>query len=243
MRSLCASTLVLLLLGLQGCGGGGEGATTSPYTAKQQAPAKAKAESGAQTQNKERHKSSREPAQPPAAPSRHAPIAEPVPGTKVVAPGVPTTKGGDNSIQGFGAEGQRDEATQALRAFEEFMRARLAGDWQAACEVASAQFREQLGKITEHTKPEKEGVQIPEGCAATLKLISGGSPAAPLRPIAKVKRELSFRVRGDDYAYLIYEDGEGAVRFIAMARENGVWRVNTLEPTAFREAGDKGSPQ
>jgi hypothetical protein len=242
MRSLRASILVLLLLALQGCGGGGEEASTSSVTAKQQAPAEAQAESGSQAQSEQGHESSQHPAQPPA-PSPHEPVAGPVPGAKAVAPGVPTAKGGDNSIQTFGAEGQRNEATQALGAFDEFMRARLAGDWQAACEAASQQFRKQLGQVVEHAKPEKEGVQIPEGCAGTFELISGGAPAAPLRPIAQVKRELSFRIRGDDYAYLIYEDGEEAIRFIAMARENGVWRVNTLEPTVLPEAGDQGSPQ
>ena len=50
-------------------------------------------------------------------------------GTRRVAPGVPTAKGGDNSIQEFGVEGPADDRVQAAVVFQAYLNARLAGDW------------------------------------------------------------------------------------------------------------------
>ena len=230
--SIALFVLAALLLG--GCGGSDSETTAEGEVsaAREQRPA---AEQEPQAQGQEEG-----PGNPKPSASPNPPIAtERIPGSKAVAPGVPTTKGGDNSIQAFGAEGEEDEAAQAAAQLRAYLSARVAGDWAAACAATSAQYREQLARMVAPTPDEKE----PKGCEQTLALLFAKAPKQALQEAAEVNRVLSFRVEESGYAYLIYEDAEGEIRFIAMANEDGAWKVNTIEPTGFPETEEQGSTQ
>lgn len=247
MRSLAFLAALALLAFALGCGGGGgdEESAGLDSTAAQAAQAGSEPQkdsgdpSGASQASVEEEEEGGEPSHSP-----NPPIAtERSPGSKAVAPGVPTAKGGDNSIQAFGTEGEDDEATQALSAFEQYMQARVDGDWTAACAAVSEEYRQQLEMLIERAKVKSEGAQKPQGCPETLELLFGKTPKQALEEAAAVNQVLSLRVREDGYAYLIYEDAKGDVKFIAMASEAGAWRVNTPESAAFPEAERQGSAQ
>jgi hypothetical protein len=217
----------LAALALAGCGdGGGEGSTTAATTTEQQS-----ATAGEETPGGGK--------QTTAGPSgRDSRPSAPVPGAKAAAPGVPVDRGGDNSIQTFGAEGEEAARAQAKAELEAYLDARLAGDWPGACASASSEFKGELAKVAAEA-PSKVEV---EGCAAIMRLLSADAPTAELRAAAQVGRVLSFRVKGDDYAYLIFKGAKGAVMFVAMANDGGEWKVNTIEPSEFSEA-NLGSTQ
>jgi hypothetical protein len=146
---------------------------------------------------------------------------------------VPVTPKGDNSIQTFGQEGEESGRSQATADLKAYLGARAQGDWAAACEATSEQFRQELAKLIERAKA-KPGAEKPEGCARTLEALSGNVSPETLRQAAQVGEVLSFRIREDGYAYLIFEDPQGEAKFIAMANDGGTWKVNAPEPQAFQ---------
>jgi hypothetical protein len=223
-RSLAVSALLAALL-LAGCGGGedSESTTSKTTTASKQA--------GTTTGSHERESPAKAPA--PTPPNPDPPVAtERVPGSKAVAPDVPVTEGGDNSVQAFGTEGEEDQAAQATATLGAYLGARADKDWAAACKEASAQLIEELARLVERAKA-KGDAEKPKGCAETLALLSGEASEAALEEAAVIEQVLSFRIRDDGYAYLIYKGAQGKVKFIAMADDDGTWKVNTVEPSAF----------
>ena len=156
----------------------------------------------------------------------------PTPGAKAPAPGVPVTPQGDNSIQTFGTEADESERQEAEANLRGYLAARAEGNWAAACEAASNEFRAGLAKLIEGAKA-KPGAEKPEGCAETLELLFGKTPSSTFQQAAQIEQVLSFRIRDDGYAYLIYES-QGEIKFIAMADDSGAWKVNTPEPASFQ---------
>src|SRR5262249_1998769 len=155
---------------------------------------------------------------------QHVPEGHPTPGSRAVAPGVPVTKGGDNSIQAFGTEGEEDPRAQAISNLTAYLNARLQGGWARACSLASDQFREELKRLIESAKA-KGAAKKPEGCPGTLALLTSPQARAELRRRFQVNEVLSFRIRGE-YAYLIFRGEEGKAMFVAMADDGGQWKVN-----------------
>jgi hypothetical protein len=243
-RSLLLALLLCLVLLLSACGGGEDPDSESTQGAT---PPSAQADTSEGTATRQDQGQADEQGQstageaPPKTPTEpNPPIAqERTPGSKAVAPGVPVTKGGDNSIQAFGSEGEEDEAEQAGASLKRYLDARASGDWPGACEAASAQMREELTVMIERAKA-KGDVEKPTSCAETLELFFGKTPQQALQEAARIDQVLSFRVQADGYAYLIFE-AEGKVKFIAMANEEGAWKPNTLEPEAFQ--GPQGESQ
>jgi hypothetical protein len=164
---------------------------------------------------------------------------DPTPGEKAPAPGVPVTPQGDNSIQTFGTEGAETERSQAEADLKTYLDARASGDWAVACEAASKQLTEELAKLIERAKA-KPGTEKPKGCAGTLEALYGKAPPKTLKQAAQIGEVLSFRIREDGYAYLIFKDPKGEVKFIAMADDEGTWKVNTTEPAAFEGSQGEG---
>jgi hypothetical protein len=228
VRALALTCLALTILVLSGCGGGGEteSATTAqaPQGTSTDSAGEAKAQKGFEEKAPSRAHQ-RQIKNPPIASTR-------TPGQKAVAPGVPTAKGSDNSIQVFGVEGGEDDASKATRALSAYLAAIGAGQWDRACQEASAQLKEQLTQLIEQAKA-KGGAKIPEGCAEILELLLGGAKGAASFATQASRKVLSFRAE-DPYAYLIYEDAKGAIRFIAMANDEGTWKVNVPQPTELQ---------
>lgn len=207
-------------LALGGCGGGGDATTTSETTAA------AKPKTTAQEPSPQAHQSAAKDttlAHAPATPG------DPTAGAKAPAPGVPVIKEGDNSVQSFGSEGQSTQREQATADLRAYLDARAAGEWERACEATSAEFKSELAKAVSKTPEAKR----PKSCAEILQALYGEASTATLKSAARVGQVLSFRVRDDGYAYLIFKAPEGA-KFIAMANDGGAWKVNTPEPAAFQ---------
>ena len=228
MRAL----LLLALLGalsLCGCGGGGGDPST---TASSQATV---SEAPKTTTSEPKPKLPTESAKRTTPRNAPGTPGDPSAGTKAPAPGVPVTPQGDNSIQTFGTEGQETERQQAEADLHAYLDARARGDWAAACEAASSQLAEELAKLIASAKA-KGGAEKPKGCPETLEALYGKVPPSTLEQAAQTGEVLSFRIREDGYAYLIYKDPQGKVKFIAMANDEGTWKVNTTEPAAFGQS-------
>jgi len=232
VRASALTALALTLLALSGCGGGGEDESTttaaSPQGAGAQSPASSQAPEGS-----EEHAEASTPSREHQRQIKNPPIAsERVPGQKAVAPGVPTTKGGDNSIQVYGVEGEEDDAQKATRSLSAYLSALSASQWGRACREASAQFKEQLTQLIEQAKA-KGDAKKPDGCDEILALLLGGAKGAASFATQAPQKVLSFRVQSP-YGYLIYEDQEGKIRAIAMAKEGQGWKVNVPQPTELQ---------
>ena len=233
--------LVLCALLIVGCGGGEEEptATTGTATATEKQGPQGKAGKAGSKQQGDAQQGKARQGTSPATPeggvgttkTQRAPVGNPIPGSKAVAPGVPTVKGGDNSIQSFGTEGSEDPREQAVSNLLAYLDARLAGEFERACSLASEEFRQQLARLIANAKA-KGDAEKPQGCAETLALFTPDKAKAALREKSQVDEVLSFRIEGP-YAYLIFKGAEGKAMFIAMADDGGEWKVNVPEPGAF----------
>jgi hypothetical protein len=147
-------------------------------------------------------------------------------GTKQVAPGVPTAKGGDNSIQKFGTESASTDRVAATRALKTYLDARAAGAWAGACARVSAGLKAEFSAF---------GGESPQGkparCTEVLPTLTTEVPASALRAAAAI-HVLSMRVKGSQ-AYLVYKNGEGTPSAIPMTREGGEWKVAALDGSAL----------
>jgi hypothetical protein len=166
-RLLAATFLTVALF--TGCGSGEEAGTdstsptaTPPATNQQPATTNPTGESDPQTPSSDQE--TKQPQPPPDLPP-------PTPGSKAAAPGVPTSKHGDNSIQTWGleaADGEREEATATV---QRYLDARAAGNWSTVCQLLAA-------------KPRREQEQFGGGasCAQKPKSKSSASGSATSTP-------------------------------------------------------------
>ena len=158
------------------------------------------------------------------APTTSAPL--PNEGTRRVAPGVPTAKGGDNSIQEFGVEARADERVQAARVFQAYLNARAEGEYALACSYLSESMKSQLASFGGQARG-----QSPPDCAQTMRAFTQGVPKAALRNAAEI-RVLSMRVEGGQ-AFLLYRDGENLPSAVPMNEEGGAWKVSAIAGSAL----------
>jgi hypothetical protein len=236
VRRPWALALLLALAALPGCGGGGGGSTSAPASTST-AQKSASATERARPPKQQSHL----PSQAVPNPTRQsAPEGAPTPGTKAVAPGVPVTRGGDNSIQAFGTEGAEAERSQAFSELRAYLGALGGREWARACALASGQLRQDLGRLVAQSPTPPGDAKKPKGCAATLEALLGAAAPQALREATQVGELLSFRVQGE-YAYLIFRGAGGKAMFIAMADEEGKWKVNVPKPEEFTQASPGGS--
>ena len=235
-----AAEIALALLGalalaaLAGCGGGGGGESTSAAPATQKTTSLAQKPPAQGKQNESAGKPEQDAS--PSPPRQHVPEGHPTPGAKAVAPGVPTTRGGDNSIQAYGAEGESGPRSQAVEELTAYLAAFSAHEWAKACSVASSEYRKQLAQLVASAKT-RDAAKKPESCPATLVALVGKVPGGALDSY-RVAKALSFRIEGD-HAFLIYKNPEGKAMFIAMKEDEGEWKVNVLQPEPFSAGGGK----
>jgi hypothetical protein len=244
-KTLAAALIACAAL-LAGCGGGEETASTDAAAAgggasqgteaeakAKRAELKKKIERARAKQNKQQAQEqggsgtakqrSEVPFEEPSGPAPTPSGSLPNEGTKRVAPGVPTAKGGDNSIQEYGVEGPSAERVEAARVLQAYLDARLAGDWARACSYLAAPTKKQLLQFGKQAQ--RDGSES-LGCAGVMRAFTQGLPRSALRSAAEI-RVLSMRVEAEQ-AFLIYRDGKGVPSAIPMAREGGGWRVAAI---------------
>ena len=149
-------------------------------------------------------------------------------GTRRVAPGVPTARGGDNSIQEFGVEAPSDDRVRAARVFQAYLNARLDGDWALACSYLSESTKEQLTRFG--SQAQRAGGRASD-CAQTMRAFTQGVPKEALRTAADID-VLSMRVE-DGRAFLLYRDGESLPSAVPMNEEDGAWKVAAIAGSAL----------
>ncbi|HWA55393.1 MAG TPA: hypothetical protein VG816_14580 [Solirubrobacterales bacterium] len=146
----------------------------------------------------------------------------PVAGSKAPAPGVKTVKGGDNSVQEYGVEGDEAERREAAIALQAYLDARAEGDWPRACSLLAKPPTEQLEKLAGGKAD----------CAEVLKATAKGPPSQPGSEITEV---LSLRGEGGlpgDPSYLIFEGPPGSTLFsMPMYLEGGAWKAGLAQPS------------
>jgi hypothetical protein len=133
------------------------------------------------------------------------------------------TKGGDNSIQEFGAEGSGSDFEAAATALHGYLDARAAGAWRDACSYMSPGVVTSLAQFS-------GGSGGGASCPETLASLSAGVPAAALEEAAEAEVG-ALRIEGDR-AFLLFHVAHGSDYFMPMAREGGAWKVGAIAASA-----------
>lgn len=206
-----AAALPIASLLLSGCGGG-EGEPSAPNSATERGATVAR---GQQPAKRGEGASARREGQG-SRPGRPEPLPPPTPGAKAAAPGVPTSKHGDNSIQRWGLEASAEERLEASAIVQRYLDARADRDWGTVCALLAA-------------KPRREQSRFAGGasCAEAMASFARNARRSVLREEAEID-VLSFRV-GSRYAFLIYRRPDGLYA-MALTREGGEWKLVTVSP-------------
>jgi hypothetical protein len=131
------------------------------------------------------------------------------------------TKGGDNSIQEFGAEGSGSDFEAAATALHGYLDARAAGAWRDACSYLSPAVLASLAQL---------GSGGGASCPETVASLSAGVPAAALEEAAEAQVG-ALRIEGDR-AFLLFRGAHGSDYFMPMVREGGAWKVAAIAASA-----------
>jgi hypothetical protein len=134
-------------------------------------------------------------------------------------------KGGDNSIQEFGAEAGGVEFEEAAAALHGFLDARAAGDSAAACSYMSKGVVEQFKQLASQSK--KSGSS---SCPSILEALTDPAAKQAMQAEADEADIGSLRTEGDR-AFLIYTGFEKTIFAMPMAREDGSWKVASVAGT------------
>lgn len=146
-------------------------------------------------------------------------------GSKEAAPGVPTSKGGDNSIQTWGVEAPAALRGRLTALVQEFLDARADADWAKACSFLATEQRAMFEKLI-------KGKSGNAACAEGMEALASGVAASAFAHEAGIGEVLSLRV-GGGHAFLIYTRLEGKVYATALSREDGAWKIVSVGPTAL----------
>ncbi|MGH2976734.1 MAG: hypothetical protein ACRDLL_18005 [Solirubrobacterales bacterium] len=236
-----SAAALLAALALAGCGGGGAESTASSSTA--QAPKSAgQGQKSAAKQDQwkpatrgELSAQDKSGSSKQSAPRERIPpiSSAPVAGSTTPAPGVKTVKGGDNSVQAYGAESSESARVEAAIVLQAYLNARLQEDWQGACSYLAQRVRAELQELAE--KAQAQGKEI-DGCAGAMGFLSEGVPQSALGESAAIEKALSFRVGGDqgELGFLLYVgEPESTLYSVPMSPEGGGWKVATVVPNAL----------
>lgn len=219
---LAALVALSVLAGLAGCGGGDGSDSTAAQAGAGESTASdgAAKQGGAKEEGQGKSGSSAKQAPDPGDASDFKPRPHDDSGGGAEQFKV---KGGDNSVQEFGAEAGTSEFEAAATALHNFLDARAEGNWAAVCQYLSKATIESFEKLAAQTKGGNAS------CGATLAAIT--NPAA--RPELKAEAEKadvgSLRTEGEQ-AFLIYTTGE-TILAMPMADEAGTWKVASLAGT------------
>ncbi len=217
---LAAAALVLVAAGCGGGGGGGSSATTSSTT-----PATTTATAG-QGNGTRPNATTNQDSTTTELKAPHTYSGALRAGAKAPAPGVPVSKGGDNSIQTWGLEASAVERAQVTAVVRAYLNARAAQNWARACSYLAAK---QLRQFAATLQSKERGIVA---CAAAMGGLAHGVPRSAFVDEAGIDRVLSLRI-GKGYAFLIYtrRRPRDAIFVTALQRQGGAWNVVSVGPT------------
>lgn len=134
-------------------------------------------------------------------------------------------KGGDNSVQEFGEEGEPSEFEAAAAVLHNFLDARAAGDWDAACGYMSKETIESFEELGRQSKQIED-----RSCGGVLEAVINPAAMQSLEEEAETADVGSLRIE-DETAFLIYTGLDGAILAMPMANESGAWKVAGIAGT------------
>jgi hypothetical protein len=215
-------TAVLAALALAACGGGGSSTMSEASSTSASQPASGKSGSAKGEGQPTKEANAGNSRQPKSASGR----AEPVPPLKVSGGGSGQfkTKGGDNSIQEFGGEGDESELRQAAETLHGFYVAQAGEEWAKACSHLAESTTKQFEALASRS-PQLKG----KGCATVLHAFTRPLPPSVERETTLVDA-VSLRREGER-AFLIYRGAEGKGYAIPVRQEGGAWKVAGLAGT------------
>lgn len=136
------------------------------------------------------------------------------------------SKGGDNSIQEFGAESDEAELQEAAEVVHGFYVSRAAQEWDKACSYLAKSNIKQLEQLANQSA-KSQGAD----CATVLEAFTRPLPADVEREITTVDAG-SLRREGEQ-GFLIYF-GAGQVKYaMPLKSEGGSWKVAALSGTTL----------
>jgi hypothetical protein len=134
------------------------------------------------------------------------------------------SKGGDNSVQEFGEEGDESELQEAAETVHTFYVARISEEWARACSYLSSSEMEQLEQLATQLEV--------KGCARTLDAFTRPLSGSLQREITTIDAA-SLRHEGEQ-AFLIYVGApDRTVYAMPMQEEDGAWKVSALNASAL----------
>jgi hypothetical protein len=214
--------VLLLAVGLGACGGGDSSSSIATEAATQ-AQAEAKSNGGAssngesQSTNEGRSQGSGDGGSGNFVPKHHNDSGGGSEQFRV--------SGGDNSVQEYGAEADASERDRAATVLHDFLDARVARDWAAACSYLASSVAEGLEELAAKAKH----VEDPS-CAGIFEKLTNPAAMGDLRTEAAQADVGSLRFEGDR-AFLIYRGIRGIVLAMPMTNEGGSWKVGSLAGT------------
>lgn len=227
-KTLIAATAALLLvLGLASCGGGDDSNSTATEAAAQ-GQAGDESSGGASSDGKANSGSGESSAAGGGGESSNGGSNSFVPKQHDDSGGGSEqfrVKGGDNSVQEFGAEADASELDEASAALHNFLDARAAEDWGAACEYLAASVAESLQEFAPQAKQAENS-----SCAETFAQLTNPAAMGQLREEAAKADVGSLRIESGR-AFIIYRGLEGTVLAVPMTQEGGSWKVASLGGT------------
>jgi hypothetical protein len=210
-------TLTPLAL-LAGCGGGGGSTSTSTTISTTTTTTTQRSAAKPEPEQQSAGDSKGSTSQPASGSVPTDPNPLPNQGTKAVAPGVPTAKGGDNSIQTFGVEADTAERAQVASLLNAYLHAEAAGRWGAACAHLASMLQQKFATLG-NSSPASLG----KGCAGGIGTLFSKAPKAILHSVVPI-HVLSLRV-SEPRAFVIYRNGAGKAYNLPLIREGGRWRI------------------
>jgi hypothetical protein len=130
---------------------------------------------------------------------------------------VPTSRGGDNSIQTYGHEASDAQRVRAIATIQTYLNARATRNWLEACNKLAAKPHTELRQFAQGA-----------GCAEAMESLAAQIPTHDLAEETHIE-VLSFRV-GGDYAFLIYRRPDHRIWATALTRERGKWKIISVTP-------------
>jgi hypothetical protein len=137
-----------------------------------------------------------------------------------------TVKGGDNSIQEFGAESDESELEEAAETVHSFFVARATGDWEGACGYLAKTVTQQLEQLAASSTSLKD-----KGCASFLEAFTSKLSASEWQEATTVDAG-SLRQEGEQ-AFLIYYGAGKTTYAMPLSVEDGQFKVGALSGDAL----------
>ncbi len=220
---LVALAALLIAVGLAACGGGDSSSST---TEAAQAPAETKSTQEPSKQGGAKSDESTSGSDSEGKSAGSSPSASdftPKPHSDSGGGSAPyKVKGGDNSVQEFGEEGDTSEFDAAAAALHNFLDARAQGNWAATCDYLSKTVVESFEKLAAQAK-QLEG----KSCGQILEKLTNPAAIPAMKAEAEQANVRSLRIEGEQ-GFVLYTGPHATILSMPLANEGGTWKVASL---------------